>query len=355
MSRRILLLITDLEIGGTPTVVRELATRLNDPPGVVVEVACLKGWGPVADQLRDAGVSVAAFGTTSPVQIFSAVRKLRRLVREREIDTVFSFLIHANAVAALSSGRLKGVRFLQSIQTTQDKPAWHWWLQAKVQRSADCIVVPTRSVVLRATRGRRMPEEKFLVIPNALDPRDFADVAPPSATSPLPIGFIGRLDPVKRVPDLLRAVAKLKGRVVLHVFGDGAERPALERLVDDLGIREHVLFHGTIARPQEALRQMNVLVLPSEAEGFGLVLIEAMAAGIPVVARCFAPGVQDVVRDGVTGILTVCFDRAIDALVEKPWLREQMGAAGREEVRSRYSWDVVLPQYRRLLDLQPQS
>jgi glycosyltransferase involved in cell wall biosynthesis len=215
--------------------------------------------------------------------------------------------------------------------------------------------VPTRSVVRRATRGRRMPEEKFVVIPNALDPRNFADVAPPLATSPLPIGFIGRLDAVKRVPDLLRAVAKLNGRVFLHVFGDGAERPALERLVDNLSIREYVRFHGTIARPQEALRQMNVLVLPSEAEGFGLVLIEAMASGIPVVARCFAPGVQDVVRDGVTGILTVCFDRAIDALVEKPWLRDKMGAAGRDEVRSRYSWDVVLPQYRHLLDLQPQS
>src|ERR1044071_5709801 len=100
MSRRILLFITDLEIGGTPTVVREIATRLNDPPDVVVEVACLKQWGPVADQLRDAGIHVTAFGVTRPWHLPRAIRALESLIRERSIDTVFSFLIHANYVAS---------------------------------------------------------------------------------------------------------------------------------------------------------------------------------------------------------------------------------------------------------------
>ena len=107
--RRILLLLTDLQIGGTPTVVRELATRLHRPAGGVhVEVACLKGWGPVADPLRDAGVTVTAFGATRPWQLPGVVRRVRRLVRERSIDTVFSFLVHANAVAAVASRRLPG-------------------------------------------------------------------------------------------------------------------------------------------------------------------------------------------------------------------------------------------------------
>ena len=62
MARRILLLITDLEIGGTPTVVRELAVRLHRPPYVFVDVACLAKWGPVADQIQAAGISVTALG-----------------------------------------------------------------------------------------------------------------------------------------------------------------------------------------------------------------------------------------------------------------------------------------------------
>src|SRR4051812_48473594 len=107
MPRRILLLITDLQIGGTPTVVRELATRLNDPAGGVhVEVACLSKWGPVADQIRDAGVTVTALDATRSSQLPAVVGRLRRLVREHSIDTVFSFLFHANAVAALASRRL---------------------------------------------------------------------------------------------------------------------------------------------------------------------------------------------------------------------------------------------------------
>src|SRR3954452_2535309 len=95
VSQRILLLLTDLEIGGTPTVVRELAIRLNDPPNVLVEVACLSKWGPIADQLRNAGIEVRALGAAG-VRDLGAIRRAIKLIRERRFDTVFSFLIHAN-------------------------------------------------------------------------------------------------------------------------------------------------------------------------------------------------------------------------------------------------------------------
>src|SRR3954468_15533399 len=123
---RILLLITDLEIGGTPTVVRELAIRLNAMPGVQVEVACLSRWGPVADQLRDAGVHVTALGARGVTDFVGVTRRLARLVRERKDDTLFTFLVHANAVGAVATRFVRGVRLLQSIQTTQPHPRWHW-------------------------------------------------------------------------------------------------------------------------------------------------------------------------------------------------------------------------------------
>jgi glycosyltransferase involved in cell wall biosynthesis len=82
----------------------------------------------------------------------------------------------------------------------------------------------------------------------------------------------------------LHAVKKLDGLVHLHVFGDGAERGESSRRSARFGIESYVTMHGRIARPQAALMQIGLLVLPSEAEGFGMVLIEAMAAGVPVVA-----------------------------------------------------------------------
>ena len=355
VPRKILLLITDLEIGGTPTVVRELATRLNDPAGgVEVEVACLARWGPVADLLRDAGVTVTAFGARGPVHFIRATRQLVRLCRDRRFDTVFSFLIHANAIAAAASRSLPGVRFVQSIQTTQPNPRWHWWLQSLIDGRAERVVVPSPSAARVARDWSGVPAEKLRVIPNAVDLAQFEGLAPPVDAAPLPVGFIGRLDPIKRIPDLVRAAGLLRGRVRLHVFGDGSERPDLERLVAHLQLGEVVTLHGAVPRPQDALRRIGLLVLPSKAEGFGLVLIEAMAAGVPVLATNVA-GIRDVVKHGETGLLVPCdagaLAAALERLVEDPALRAKLAAAGRADVARRFTWAAVLPQYRELLGL----
>jgi glycosyltransferase involved in cell wall biosynthesis len=355
MPRKILLFITDLEIGGTPTVVREVATRLNDPAnGVEVQVACLAKWGPVADQLRDAGVTVTAFGARGAIDFFRARKQLVRLCRERSVDTVFSFLLHANAIAASATGWLGGVRFIQSIQTAQPNPRWHWWLQSLIDNRAERIVVPSPSAAQAARDWSGVPPEKLLVIPNAVDVAQFENLAPPVDERPLPVGFIGRLDPIKRLPDLIRAVGFLRGRVRLHIFGEGRQRPELESLIRHFQLGEIVTLHGAVPRPQDALRQIGLLVLPSKAEGFGLVLIEAMAAGIPVLATN-VPGIRDVVRNSETGLLVPCEAHAVAAglerLVENPDLRRRLAAAGREDVRRRFTWSAVLPQYRDLLKL----
>ena len=353
MSRRILLLITDLEIGGTPTVVREIATRLNDPAGgFEVDVACLARWGPVADQLRDAGVKVTALGARGAVDFFRARKQLVHLCRARSVDTVFSFLIHANAVAGSASGWLGGVRFIQSIQTTQPNPRWHWWLQGMIDNRAELIVVPSPSAAQAARDWSGVPPEKLRVIANAVDVEQFQDLDPPIDEKPLPVGFIGRLDPIKRLPDLIRAAGLLRGRVRLHIFGEGQQRPELEALIRRLQLTEIVTLHGAVPRPQDALRRIGLLALPSKAEGFGLVLIEAMAAGIPVLATNVS-GIRDVVRNGETGLLVPCEPHALAAglerLVENPELRHQLAAAGREDVRRRFTWKAVLPAYRELL------
>ena len=106
-----------------------------------------------------------------------------------------------------------------------------------------------------------------------------------------------------------------------------------------------------IANSNEAIPKIDILVLPSAAEGFGLVLIEAMAAGIPVVATNVA-GIRDVVRDGMTGLLVQPFApaelwRAIDRLLNDLSLRNRLVAQARVDVVRRFSWDVVLPQYAR--------
>jgi glycosyltransferase involved in cell wall biosynthesis len=358
MSRRILLLITDLQIGGTPTVVRELASRLNAPPGVTVEVACLSEAGPVAKQLRERGVDVHPLGARGPGDLPRTISRLLRLVRGRRFDTVFSFLMHANVVAAVAARWWWGddVRLLQSIQTTQPWPWWHWRLQSLAQEQAGRIVVPSASVATAARDWAGVPAEKIVVIPNAVDVPAGAATPRGEPRPPYRVGFIGRLHPVKRVPDLLRALAQLpRDYATLDVFGDGPARPEIESAIGALGIADRVTLHGSVPRADEALASMDVLVLPSEAEGLPVVPIEAMAAGVPVVATD-VPGTRDVVRHESTGLLVPSGDppslaRAIRRVLDDPKLRESLIAAGKRAAAERFAWPAVLEQYRQVLGL----
>lgn len=353
--RRLLILNTDLEIGGTPTVVRDLATRLHDPQhGVHVEVACLAPWGPMADQIRAAGIEVTALEADDVYDLPGVVHRLVKLIREHRIDTVFSFLVHANTVAASASRFVKEVRFVQAIQTTQPRPRWHWWVQGLVQNAAEWIVVPSASVGRMAEQEANVPREKIVVIPNAVDADALAvDHSRRGGDRPRAV-FLGRLDPIKRVLDLVEAVARLGGRVRLDIYGDGEQWDTLRRQIGKLGLNETAGLHGATPREQ-ALAGADILVLPSEAEGFPLVLLEAMAANIAIVATD-APGIRDVIEHERTGLLVpvgepAALAQAIARLVDDSALRQRLVTAAAEVVRTRYSWPRVLGQYRKVLGL----
>ncbi len=345
---KILLFITDLQIGGTPTVVRELALRLRGSDEVAV--ASLAPSGPVAEQLRSAGVSVTALGATGSHDMPRAVRKLVSLIHRERFDCVLSFLIHANTVAAIASIFCPGVRFLQSIQTTQPTPRWHWWLQSLVHVFAERIVVPSPSTAVAARDWAMIPAEKIVVIPNAVEPPGNQTPRIPLLDGIFRVGFIGRLDPIKRVPDLIAAMALLPANYRLDVYGEGESRRRIEREIGRLRLQDRVMLHGSVAEPWTALRSMDVLVLPSAAEGFGLVLIEAMAAGVPVIATD-VPGIRDVVQHQLTGwLVPVASPRklaeAIALICSNPRLRKALIERAAVAVRERYSWDAVLPMYR---------
>ena len=214
---------------------------------------------------------------------------------------MLSFLVHANTVAALAAKKLPGVRFLQSIQTVQPKPRWHWWMQSLIHGKADRVVVPSQAVAEFAAAKCGIDPRKCEVIPNALDPADFPRVE----VFQLPktrVGYLGRLDPAKSPITLIDAIDALPDDVELHYFGDGPARFELNGAIVRKSLQNRATVHGPVQRPQLALSQMDILCLPSWVEGFGLVLIEAMASGVPVVA-CDAGGVRDVVVDGSNGLL----------------------------------------------------
>lgn len=365
MARRLLIVNTDLLIGGTPKVVYELAKRLHTPEHKIeVEVACLAPRGPVADLIASAGIHVSAFDADDLFDLPKVVQKLVELIRRRQIDTVLSFLLHANAVAALSSLFCRDVRYFQAIQTTQPNPRWHWWVQSIACHAALRMIVPSQAVARAATQRSGIDPNQITIIPNAVDAGSVAQLDPLTTGSsamqnplrldrPFQIVFLGRLDPIKRVDDLLSAIAKLSSASIhLHICGDGPMRWQLRQLTTALNLNARVTFHGFVPTGQ-ALAEADLLVLPSAAEGFPLVLLEAMASGVPIVATS-APGIVDVVTDEQTALLvpvgdTAALADAIQRCVDNTHLRCAMAEQARALVLSRYTWDRIIPQYQQLL------
>jgi len=154
---------------------------------------------------------------------------------------------------------------------------------------------------------------------------------------------VGRMYPRKHFADLLRAAVRLHARIPgvrIRIVGRGPEWEALNRLRAELGLGETVALLGDVSRERLAEEYVgaDVFCLPSVQEGFGIVFLEAMAAGLPVVA-CRAAAVPEVVQDGVTGLLAPPRDPAalagiLEALLRDPERGRELGEEGRRRVNS---------------------
>ncbi len=202
---------------------------------------------------------------------------------------------------------------------------------------------------------------RVLVIPNTLDmnavhfaaARDWRNELawPPHA---LVVGFAGRLAHIKGADVLLHAVARLHAQglpVRLVMVGDGAERSGLEALARQLGIGTVTHFAGRVPRAEiyGAIKGFDIAAVPSREEGFGLSALEAMAAGVPVVASR-VDALQEVVVDGVTGLLCQADNpeglaESLARLVGDAGLRQRIGDAGAAHVARNYD----APAYREQL------
>ena len=175
------------------------------------------------------------------------------------------------------------------------------------------------------------------------------------------IGSVGRLIPLKGYTVLLQAFKEIiehYPEIALVLVGDGAERRKLELLATELGIASKLRWLG--GQPQEKvfelLAVMDIFVVPSFVEGFGLTAAEAMAAALPVVASNVA-GLNEVVMEGVSGLLVRPGNPselaiAILTLLRDPKQSERIGVAGKERVRELFSFDRFQKSYSALYQME---
>lgn len=356
MPKRLLILATDLEVGGVPLLVKSIALGL-DPKLFDIHVACLSQQGPISDELTEAGIATYALNAKGPWDIRVALR-LAKLLAELRPEVLFTALVHANFMGRLV-GRLMGVRHIfASIHTTEKKKRWHLQLENLFCRLSDKTVCISKAVLAQVRNVCHVPESKLELIPNGIDADLFInpDTPPldgtPSRSDKTTLIFVGRLDGVKGVDVLIRAISMMndsRDNMELLIVGDGPQRNELQALTHKLRVSEIITFLGTRRDIAPLLKNADIKVMPSYWEGLGIAAIEAMAAGIPVIASNVA-GLNEVVRHEVSGILVPAGDPekladAITSTAANPRLCKKWGQNGRKIAIQEYSFDKMIKSY----------
>ncbi|MEM1116388.1 MAG: glycosyltransferase [Bacteroidota bacterium] len=292
--------------------------------------------------------SLAASGR-SALHLWQSLRRLRP-------DVVHVHFVRSEAAYFLALRALVGHRVVLTFHGSdlyRPDPVSQRVL-ARLARHADAVTAV--SAPLQAHLQAWMPgREGVTFIPNGVD-LDFWAAAQPCPAAPATVVAVGRLEPVKGFDVLIEAVRRLRVArdVRLHLIGDGRQRGALERQAAEAGLADAVTFAGHLDPEgvRDAFRAASVFALPSRSEGLPLALIEAQAAGLPVVATRVG-GVPDQVPHPA-GILVEPDDpaalaEALGTTLANPQRAARAGRAGREVARTR-SADAMVEAYERLYE-----
>ncbi len=311
--------------------------------------------GPWADELMRAGfhVEVIPAGRLRQAhRMLATVLRLSRVMRSRQPDLILNWLpkMHLyGAPAAMLAGMSDRLLWWQ-----HGIPRWEW-----VDRCATtlpAIAIGCSSHASARAQARLWPSRPtFVVAPGTPVPEPHSNGSPLKLPPDVPaVGLVGRLQPWKGQDRLLEAQALLRRRGYdIHTVIVGGDAhglspeyaSSLPALVDRLGLGDAVTMTGQVADAGPYIEQMDILVNASDGEPFGIVLLEGMARGVPIVAvNSGAPG--EFVEDGRTGVLArsgepSALADAMEPLLSSPQLRQTIGQAGRERFMQEFT-DVAM-------------
>ena len=410
---RVVLLIPTLDRSGAEKQFTLLATKLPREEFDVRAIALTRG-GPYEAQLQAAGVPLTVIGKRAKFDPFSFWR-LRDELKRHNPDILHTWLFAANAYGRLCAHAIPRAKIVVSERCIDSwKSGWQLWLDRRLISRTDRLVGNSSGVV-EFYRELGVPAEKLVCIPNGIEVDASFPVPSPwpcgergrvrgeplgddstistdslvnqQSEEPLTLtlspqsrgegtrpknreqllaelnlppdafvaGFIGRLAKQKRVEDLIWAVETLRQirpRLQLVVIGDGPERERLEQFTRDVHCTGHIRFLGHRDDAARFLPMLDVVCLASSFEGMSNSLMEAMAAGLPVLASDIPPN-RELVVSGETGFLFKLADSVgimqfLRRLIDEPGLAERLGLTGRERIEREFSIERMVDGYANL-------
>lgn len=360
---RLLFLITGLAYGGAETQLVRLATRLK-ARGWEVRVVSLMPPKAYVEELERAGILVASLEIRRKLPDPRPVIRLARLFRAWRPQIVHSHMVHANLFARV-------VRLLAPVpvlvctahnigEGCRPRELLYWISDPL----CDLTTQVSQAGLERYVRVGAVPRHKIRYIPNGVDTGRFRSDPETRQGLREELGLgtafvwlaVGRFDVQKDYPTMLQAfarVARERREALLLITGDGSLRPAMERLALELGLRDQVKFLGIRRDVPELMNAADAYVMSSAWEGMPMVLLEASATALPIVATDVG-GNSEVVIEGESGFLVHPKDpealaQAMLRLMGLPEEeRRRMGEVGRRHVEQNYALDRVVDRWEAL-------
>ncbi len=318
MALNVMHLIWALTPGGAERVAADLALMADDR--LRLSVACLQTVGSIGESLRTAGLPLFCLGKR-PGCDFRLPFRLARLLRQQHVQ-----ILHAHMFSAVFWGKLAallagGIVILQHEHSTHTlESSSRLLIDRSLANLSASIITVSGDLGVRFCRAG-YPACRIRVIPNGIDPEHFPPPAEARAAARQRLGLnaaapavviIGALEPRKGHDLLLQAwerfCALWKGETpILLVVGDGPLRAELEKQAREMSGGARVIFCGERSDVREMLWASDAYVSASRTEGTSLAMLEAMAAGVPIVATAVG-GTPEVLAQGEAGILVPPFD-----------------------------------------------
>jgi glycosyltransferase involved in cell wall biosynthesis len=350
--------LTSFDPGGTERQMIELLRRL-DRQRWEVHLVCFRQTGAWFERAAEAAASVTIFPVTSfhDLTALHELGRFARWCRERRISVVHTGQLYSN-IFGLTGAWLAGVpvRIGNRRNINPNQSFLHLAAQRVAYGFAHKIVANSTAAAARLRR-ERVPDRKIATIANGLDIDGFP--AAPRRTPPRRVVVVANLRPEKGHDVLIHAASAVLARVpdaTFNVVGGGPLLDRLRELTRQCGVDRAFTFAGHQQDVSARLAENDIFVLPSRSEAMPNALLEAMAAGLPVIASAVG-GIGEIVEDGRTGLLVPADNPAaladgIHRLMTTAELSATLGDAACRQIRGRYSFDRMVEAFEAIYDAE---